>query len=338
VISVCVTIKNRSRVAVDGRELTLFPNCVQSLVQSLAKLEPVTAELVVTDWNSTDWPLREWLEEAAAPWPVHIISQEGEFNRGRGRNAAAQAARGKELLFLDADCTLCPRLIQDGLNALHQGNAYFPVLYSFDNPDHTSGHWRHEGYGNCMVTRQVFDAVQGWPQHTSWGREDTGFHHRVKDQTRVIREEVPGFYHQWHPDELVWKDRYTSRAEDLRKEAAQLLETANQLNGIIPAGQRYILVDEDRFGASAPQHRHAIPFLEKDGRYWGAPPDDVVAVKELERLRNKGANFIAFAWMTFWWLEFYSGLNQYLRSHFPCIANSQHLIVFDLRQPVGGTR
>ncbi len=35
-LSICVTVKNRSRVMVDGRELKLFPNCVESIVSSVA--------------------------------------------------------------------------------------------------------------------------------------------------------------------------------------------------------------------------------------------------------------------------------------------------------------
>ncbi len=58
-LSFCVTVKNRSRVDVDGRRLELFPACVASIVA--ACVDRVDAELVVADWRSDDWPLAEWL-------------------------------------------------------------------------------------------------------------------------------------------------------------------------------------------------------------------------------------------------------------------------------------
>ncbi len=64
-LSICMTVKNRSRVPVDGRELMLMPNCVQSIVDSVGS--GFECEIVVSDWGSDDWPLQEWLVEAAAP-------------------------------------------------------------------------------------------------------------------------------------------------------------------------------------------------------------------------------------------------------------------------------
>src|SRR5690606_11235741 len=61
-LSICTTIKNRSRLRVDGHELRLFPNCVASIIESIPK--DLHCELVVTDWESDDWPLEEWLESA----------------------------------------------------------------------------------------------------------------------------------------------------------------------------------------------------------------------------------------------------------------------------------
>ena len=70
---------------------------------------------------------------------------------------------------------------------------------------------------------------------------------------------------------------------------------------------------------------------EKDGRYWGKPPDDATAIQELERLRKTGAGFIVFTWSTFWWFEYYGELHRYLCSHFPCIQQGERIVVFDLR-------
>ena len=62
-LSICTTVKNRSRVHVEGRELLLFPNCVETIVRARGGVAD-GLELVVTDWESDDWPLAEWLEDA----------------------------------------------------------------------------------------------------------------------------------------------------------------------------------------------------------------------------------------------------------------------------------
>lgn len=78
--------------------------------------------------------------------------------------------------------------------------------------------------------------------------------------------------------------------------------------------------------------RRTIPFLERDGQYWGQPADDQTAVRELERLRGAGASCIAFAWPAFWWLDHYSGLHEHLRLRYPCVIRGENLVVFDLRK------
>lgn len=100
---------------------------------------------------------------------------------------------------------------------------------------------------------------------------------------------------------------------------------------LIPLGDTFILADQNQFGAEFLPGRHTIPFLEKDGRYFGPPPDDITAIEELERLRKSGANFIVFGWPAFWWLDYYSGLKRCLTSKFKCILKNDRLVVFDLR-------
>jgi SAM-dependent methyltransferase len=106
---------------------------------------------------------------------------------------------------------------------------------------------------------------------------------------------------------------------------------AQELSELLPAGETFILVDEGKWGADGvvPGHGH-VPFLERDGQYWGVPPDDETAIKEMERLRQSGARYMVFAWPAFWWLDYYSGLRRYLRAQFRCIHGNESLMVFDL--------
>jgi glycosyltransferase involved in cell wall biosynthesis len=106
-----------------------------------------------------------------------------------------------------------------------------------------------------------------------------------------------------------------------------------EIVALVPAGGAFILVDEDSWGTNDNLGgRRRIPFLERDGQYWGAPPDDETAIRELERLRRRsGASFMVFAWPAFWWLNHYSELHRHLRSKFRCVMENERLVAFDLR-------
>ncbi len=111
----------------------------------------------------------------------------------------------------------------------------------------------------------------------------------------------------------------------------RLYVTSQELGALIPAGDSFILVDQNQFWFELLACRRSIPFLERDGRYWGSPPDDATAIRELERLRQSGAGHIVFAWPAFWWLDYYHELNRYLRSSFRCVLDNERAVVFDLR-------
>lgn len=328
-LSVCVTVKNRSRVGVGQRHLELFPNCVRSLVASVP--DDVSCELVVADWGSDDWPLNEWLADAAGSLPVRVSQLSGHFSRGRGLNAAAAAARGDVLFFTDADIIFCPAVLREGLRHVHAGQAFFPVVYAYADPGHTSGDWLHWGLGNCMLHRSTFEGAGRWPEYTKWGGEDDDLFARVQEISEVVREEVPGFLHQWHPDDILWKDRYALRTPGEIEEVVEARKAIRELANLVPRGRGLILVDEARFGVDVIDGRVAHAFLEMNGAYGGPPADDTAAIEELERLRASGADVIAFAWMAFWWLDHYTGFRTYLTDRFELIRDDDRLKVFDLR-------
>src|SRR5712692_5862686 len=111
----------------------------------------------------------------------------------------------------------------------------------------------------------------------------------------------------------------------------RLYVTSQELDALIPAGDSFILVDQNQFWFELLACRRSIPFLERDGQYWGSPPDDDTAIRELERQRQSGATFIVFGWPAFWWLDYYHELNRHLRSSFRCVLDNERAVVFDLR-------
>lgn len=113
----------------------------------------------------------------------------------------------------------------------------------------------------------------------------------------------------------------------------RLYAATQEITEIVPTEAAFILAGEvssETCSLVAP--RRCIPFVEKDGGYWGKPSDDAAAIRELERLRETGASFIGFVSSTFWWLEHYAGLCDYLRAQFPCVRENERIVMFDLRK------
>jgi glycosyltransferase involved in cell wall biosynthesis len=133
-----------------------------------------------------------------------LVTVEGEFSLGRGRNLAAEKATGDVLLFLDADMLVSPLLVTLVNQTVQDGTCFFPVCYSFADSTHTSGWWRKEGWGNCAITAKDFSRTPKWPEYYKWGKEDLHFrdHIKLRSKIKIVRSKVPGFCHQWHPAEM----------------------------------------------------------------------------------------------------------------------------------------
>jgi hypothetical protein len=290
----------------------------------------VSTELVVTDWHSDDWPLHEWLEVAARPVPIQLLSLDGSFSRGRGLNVAARAARGEFLLFVDADITISKQLIEIGIKYLREKKAFFPIVFSFKDPAHQYGWWRDRGFGQVMVTRETYGQTRGWPEYDSWGQEDEEFHSKISEVAPVIRGRVEGLYHQWHPNDVGWKNRYGAGPPRLGRDWQQIQVAKQELSRVLSTDVPFILVDEAEFGQHTGSLAGAIPFLERDGEYWGAPSDDATAIDEFQRLRRSGVGFMAFAWQAFWWFDHYPEFYKHLQKNSERIFESERLVVFNI--------
>ena len=114
-----------------------------------------------------------------------------------------------------------------------------------------------------------------------------------------------------------------------------LMDASKDLQATIPSGSTLILVDEQGFGKQFGAEHRCLPFLQREGEYWGAPPDDQTARVEFDRLLKKEAPaYIVFGWPAYWWFDYYSKFADYLRSTFRCVMENERLTVFDLKATV----
>ena len=127
--------------------------------------------------------------------------------------------------------------------------------------------------------------------------------------------------HQLIPNEAGWnRDSWFYR----------LRNVTQQVQSLVPAWEKFLIVENGSWGMDQSVGRVPLPFLEKDGYYYGAPPDDETAIRELERMRGEGAKFIVFGWPAFWWLEVYPGFAAHLRGRYAEVARNEDLVAFDL--------
>jgi len=129
-------------------------------------------------------------------------------------------------------------------------------------------------------------------------------------------------------DTAKWRRRnqYYGWLVDTRRAVAEL-ET------LVSEGDTVILVDEEDWGGSSDgvlPGRRVLPFLERDGEYWGSPADDETAIRELERLRADGARFLVFPWFSFWWLDCYPRFRDHLERRFRRCAVTPRLVAYAL--------
>lgn len=107
------------------------------------------------------------------------------------------------------------------------------------------------------------------------------------------------------------------------------------VSSVVPAGSTVVVVnkgDETLLridGCRAwhfPQDQHGV--------YAGHhPADSAAAISQLEALRAKGAQFVAFPSTAFWWLEHYDGLRRHLHERCVTVAEAEHCKVFQLWRP-----
>jgi glycosyltransferase involved in cell wall biosynthesis len=214
-------------------------------------------------------------------------------------------------------------------NLTHDFNLYLRLAASFDiactrevlsqvrvhGDQFTEANFRAaEAAGNLALMTEVIDAAAYLigserardPAYRKWLQERMLTLNRYRSD--LTQSFVPGI-------NMPWTDKLALAAEEIA--------------GCVPSGADLILLDEDqlRHGMDL-RGRRALPFLERDGAYFGPPGDDDAAVAELERLLRAGATHVVAAWPAFWWLDFYPGLRHALDTRFRRVLDNSRVVVW----------
>jgi pyruvyltransferase len=110
----------------------------------------------------------------------------------------------------------------------------------------------------------------------------------------------------------------------------RLAELQRVTADIIPNDACVVVADEEQLRTALTGIR-SIPFLEREGLYWGSPGSAEEAIAQIQREVQRGASWFMIAWPMFWMLEKYPAFADHLRENFECRHDSVAACIFQSR-------
>lgn len=157
---------------------------------------------------------------------------------------------------------------------------------------------------------------------TAVGFDLTGVFPVNRDSLSRLIEVDCVFINSHHPAAETWRtDTWATLSARFQAEVA----------GAVPEGSPFVLIDDGTLAMDEIAGRRAIPFLEREGEYYGAPDDGAHAVSELDRMTGNRVRHVAIAWPAFWWLEEYAELTEHLRTRGRRLVDTDAALVFELQ-------
>jgi glycosyltransferase involved in cell wall biosynthesis len=211
-LSFVIPIKNRTHIYVehDGAtiELRLFEKCLQSLFDICSPRDKW--EIVIVDFISTDVDMKSWVKTRTPPsnCTIKVVSVAEKFNRGKGVNIGVKNTTHDVVLTLDTDMQIFTRTFFDDIEkyVVREKKVMFPICWSYSDPEHLDGWKRVWGTGINCILKSMFIPIKEFSQ---WGNEDTINEGYFRKQGKVVRPYYGDKYvHQWHPNDLVFKNRF----------------------------------------------------------------------------------------------------------------------------------
>ena len=109
-----------------------------------------------------------------------------------------------------------------------------------------------------------------------------------------------------------------------------LLELQAIITDFMPRGARVVVADEEQLRSSL-SRIEGIPFVERDGTYWGPPGSAGEAIEEIQKQHQRGASWLIIAWPMLWMLEKYPSVSAFLHNNFESRHDSAVAHIFELR-------
>jgi len=239
-LAICISVKNRSNLVVYqedpietykhiadkiqltptdshfpptlNRDATITLNLLPKLLMSLRMVKTGNDNwtVIIVDYNSTDVNVEAITEQILGGHIRFIVNKaEGPFSRGSGLHIAAEVSKERghdSLFFCDADMYFTSHTIfERAAEAIKDGKVYYPICFSFIQPDHMKGYWRDSGYGMMFISTEKYFGTEKWRHNVSWGEEDNAMRRNFSD-SEIIRGKAGGYFHQWHPNSFAFKN------------------------------------------------------------------------------------------------------------------------------------
>lgn len=226
---------------------------LKRLIHSFARQDYVQTTLCIYDWNSQDHPPIDTADDffniadapRASKYKYGFEPNTANFGVTIGKNKAFDmtGARPDDVVFfIDSDVVIPPTMARRISVVVASGVAYFPIFYSLyagcpaivngagpqhaRGDSHANGWWRKTSNGNCGFTAKDFVEIGKWDERfgDKYGRDDDDLAWRANQKLKVVRENVDGFFHFWHPPstapqnprlkEIPWHPLYEGAKND----------------------------------------------------------------------------------------------------------------------------
>jgi glycosyltransferase involved in cell wall biosynthesis len=238
-LAICIVVKNRSNLVVYqedpietyrhiadkiqgtpsdshfpptlNRDATITLNLLPKLLMSLRMIKTGNDNwtVIIVDYESTDVnvaAIAHQILDGHIRCVVH--TEKAVFSVGSGRHIGATIAkeRGHDTIFFcDTDMYFTHRYVFDrAAEAIQENKVYYPMCFSFTQADHMKGFWRDTGYGMLFIKTSRYFEGDKWQHNVSWGEEDNIMFNSF-NKSDIVRGRAHGFFHQWHPNSIVFK-------------------------------------------------------------------------------------------------------------------------------------
>jgi len=202
-ITICVGVRNRT------------DNLLKHLIASMNRCKKKDQlSLSLFDCHSNDVP--NLMETVKEHWDGHFVyvNSKDKFTRSSSINGAVNHAKSERIFLCDADMTLPVDFVDQHNLYVTVHQVWFPICFSLNKGaphkiNKSNGFWRHQGHGMVGIMRSKYFLLRGLSEKfKKWGGEDNDFFTRCRKKYKIVRENCKGLFHNWHPMDDAFKNKY----------------------------------------------------------------------------------------------------------------------------------